>query len=177
LGIYFVWDIKSGGMKKFIWLSIGIFFSINLAAQDDRQKRYTKVPGGYLMVLRQGDSIINRIEELAVKENIPSAGFTGLGFAGYVKFGFFDAQTKQFIPKEIRDVELAGINGSIAWENNKPSIHLHAVAGDKNLQSYSGHVLSAAVGTGSVEIMITVYTKKLQRKKDAEIGANVLEVE
>jgi len=154
-----------------------IFFSINLAAQSGEQKKYTKVPGGYLMVLRQGDSIINMLEDLAVKENIPAAGLTGLGFAAYVKFGFFDAQTKQFIPKEIQDVELAGITGSIAWENNKPSVHMHAAAGDKDLRTYSGHILTAAVGAGSVELMITVYARKLQRKKDPATGANVLQVE
>jgi hypothetical protein len=43
-------------------------------------KKYIRVPAGYLMVLRQGDSILNEIEALAQAEKIPSATFSGMGF-------------------------------------------------------------------------------------------------
>jgi len=135
--------------------------------------RYTKVPTGYLMVLRQGDDILKEIEAIATKEKIPSATFTGLGFVN-ITFGFFDFKTKQYTPKDFKDMELASLTGSIAWQNGKPSIHAHGVVTGKDFAAYGGHILNGTVSTGSVEIMITVHDQKLERVKEERLGANVL---
>ena len=146
-------------------------------AQTNSQiKRYTKIPAGYLMVLRQGDSILPEIEKLAEREKIPSASFTGMGFVN-MKFGFFNFDTKEYDPKEFNEVELASMNGSIAWQNGKVSIHAHGVVTDKNFNAFGGHILSGAVSTGSLEIMVTVHNKRLERKFEEPLGANVLSVE
>jgi len=64
------------------------------AAQDkasvDPYTRYTKVPAGYLMVLRQEEDVLAALKAFAQKEQIPAANFTGMGFVN-IKFGFFDA--------------------------------------------------------------------------------------
>lgn len=136
-------------------------------------QRYTKVPTGYLMVLRQGDDIIKEIENLAEQENIPSANFTGMGFVN-MTFGFYDFKAKKFDPKEFKDMELAGMHGTIAWQNGKPSIHAHGTVTGKDFVAYGGHILSGTVGTGSLEIMVTVHDRQLERVKEKELGANVL---
>jgi uncharacterized protein len=135
--------------------------------------RYAKVPAGYLIVLRQGDDILKQIEALAVKENIPSANFTGMGFVT-MTFGFFDFKTKKYDPKEFKDMELASMHGTIAWQDGKPSIHAHGTVTGKDFQAHGGHILSGTVGTGSVEILVTVHDKKLERVKEEKLGANVL---
>ena len=141
-----------------------------------QQPRYTKVKAGYLVVLRQGDSVFQQLEKIAANEKIPSANFTGMGFLGHVRFGFFNNTTREYEPKDFYNVELASLTGSIAWEQGKPSLHLHGVAGDKEMQTHSGHLLSAVVGTGSLEILITVHDQQLERKTDPAIGAKVLEI-
>jgi predicted DNA-binding protein with PD1-like motif len=135
--------------------------------------RYTKVPAGYLMVLRQGDDILKEIEDMTVKENIPSANFTGMGFVN-MTFGFFNFKTKEYEPKEFKDMELANMVGSIAWQDGKPSIHAHGTVTGKDFKAYGGHILSGTVGTGSVEIIVTVHDKQLERVKEEPLGANVL---
>ncbi|MGA0558404.1 PPC domain-containing DNA-binding protein [Larkinella sp. VNQ87] len=135
--------------------------------------RYTKVPVGYLMVLRQGDDVFAQLESFAKSEKIPSANFTGMGFVN-AKFGYFNQKTKQYDPKEFQDVELSSMQGSIAWQDQKPSLHVHGVVTDKRFQAYGGHMLAATVGTGSVEILITVHDKPLQRMMEQPLGANVL---
>jgi predicted DNA-binding protein with PD1-like motif len=135
--------------------------------------RYTKVPTGYLMVLRQGDNILKEIEALAVSENIPSATFTGMGFVN-ITFGFFDFKTKKYDPKEFKDMELASLTGSIAWQDGKPSIHAHGTVTGKDYMAYGGHILSGTVSTGSVEIMVIVHDKKLERILEQPLGANIL---
>ena len=132
---------------------------------------------GYLVVLRQGDTVFRQLEKIAADEKIPSANFTGMGFLSHIKFGFFNAATKDYDPKDFYNVELASLTGSIAWESEKPSLHLHGVAGDREMQTHSGHILSAVVGTGSLEILIIIHDQKLERKMDPAISAKVLEVQ
>ena len=107
---------------KILHLLIGFLlltvFSNTANAQKTKPEvaRYTKVPAGYLMVLRQGDDILKEIEALAQKENIPSANFTGMGFVN-MTFGFYDFEKKEYDPKqEFKDMELASMNGTTARE-------------------------------------------------------------
>ncbi|WP_410054233.1 PCC domain-containing protein [Cupriavidus sp. BIC8F] len=69
---------------------------------------------------------------------------------------------------------MASIVGSLAWKEGKPSIHAHGVAGDSSFDTYGGHILSMEVGTGSLEVTVTVYPQQLERGIDPKIGANVL---
>ncbi|WP_207890965.1 PPC domain-containing DNA-binding protein [Hymenobacter edaphi] len=138
--------------------------------------KYTRTPTGFLLVLRQGDDVLRELEQLALRENIPSASLTGLGF-GHPTFGFWNAQTKTYAPKAFRDLELASLTGSIAWKDGQPALHLHGVGADKNFVPVGGHLLALEVGTGSVELTIVVHDKKLSRAEDPRNGATVLGVE
>ena len=153
-----------------------LLLSASQAQQTECKKRYIKTPTGYLMVLREGDNVFTQIEELAKNEKIPSANFMGMGFAGNVSFGFYDFDKKKFDPREFNKVEMGSVTGSIAWNQNKPSLHIHGVATDKSFQAYGGHVLSMTVGTGSMEITVIVHDQKLERKVEQPLNANVLQL-
>lgn len=135
--------------------------------------RYIKTSKGYLMVLQQGDTLFKELEKLALSEQIPSASFTGFGFVN-VTFGYFNAKKKAYRPKHFKAVEMASMQGSLAWQNDQPSIHVHGLVAGKKFKAYGGHILSATVGTGSLEITVTVNEQELQRLKDEKLGANVL---
>lgn len=139
------------------------------------QPKYTKVPTGYLMVLREGDDVFSELERFAELEKIPSASLSGFGFVN-AKFGFFNFKTKQYDPKEFKKVELTSMTGSIAWKDGKPSLHCHGTVAGSDFKVYGGHLLGADVGTGSVEIMITVFDQKLERLTEDPPGANVLQL-
>ncbi|MES2678901.1 MAG: PPC domain-containing DNA-binding protein [Bacteroidota bacterium] len=135
--------------------------------------KYTKVSQGYVMVLREGDNVFEQLELFAIQEKIPSANLTGMGFAEVV-LGFYNLKAKKYKPKRFATAELASMNGTIAWQSGMPSVHLHGVVAGKNFKAHGGHILSAFVGKGSIEIMIVVHDKRLERKKDEALGANVL---
>jgi len=165
---------------KPIRLLTGLLFTLTFTTTMCAQKtqpdipRYTKVPTGYLMVLRQGDNIFEELEAFAAKENVPSANSTGMGFVN-ITFGFFDFEKKDYDPiREFKDVELASMHGTIAWQNGEPSIHTHGVITGKDFIAHGGHILSGTVSTGSLEIMIIVHDKQLERVKEKALGANVL---
>jgi len=127
------------------------------------------------MVLKQGDSLIAELEKFTLRENIPSANFTGMGFVN-VEFGFFNASKRMYKKKKFNDVELGALIGSIAWQNARPSVHVHGIGAGSDFRARAGHILSAIVSTGTLEIMITAHDQKLERVKDEELGANVLEL-
>jgi predicted DNA-binding protein with PD1-like motif len=158
---------------KLVAIVFSFFFSIGITAQDKSKKRYIKVPEGYLMVLLQGDIILKELETFAIAEKIPSANFTGMGFVT-MTFGYYDFKKKKFNPKEFKNVELASMNGTIAWQKEEPSIHAHGVVTDENFNAFGGHILEGTVETGSLEVMILVHHQTLERKHEEYIGANVL---
>ncbi|MFC6491408.1 PPC domain-containing DNA-binding protein [Ancylobacter dichloromethanicus] len=66
------------------------------------------------MVLREGDDVFARLDELVGHEAIPAAVICGFGFVRKATFGFFDFQTKQYRPKTITDLDLTNLTGSLA---------------------------------------------------------------
>lgn len=164
-------------MKKLAYIIVILLATASLntvsAQAQPEIPRYTKVEAGYLMVLREGDTIIQELEKFAVTENIPSANFTGMGFVN-MTFGFYDFEAKKFNPKEFTDVEMASMHGTIAWQDGKPFVHAHGTVTDSEFKAYGGHILSGTVGTGSVEIFIIVHDKKFERIKEKALSANVL---
>lgn len=161
---------------KTIILLFTVLMMNNLSAQQKENCRYIKTPTGYLMVLRQGDDVIANIENLARTENIPSASFSGIGFASDVTFGFYDFNAKKFNPKTFNKVEMGSLTGSIAWNEKGPSIHVHGVATDDKFNAFGGHILSLYVGTGSMEVYVTLNDQKLERKIEQPLNANVLQL-
>lgn len=138
------------------------------------EARWASTPNGYLMVLRQGDDVIAELERLAELESIEGATFSGFGFAGLVRFGFFDYAKAEYVPREFTNVEMGSLNGSIAWKDGKPSIHMHGVGAGDDYKAVGGHVLQLIVGRGSVELVVTNAGRRLSRALDETIGANIL---
>jgi uncharacterized protein len=154
-------------------LPFTLFITLFTLSAYAQPPQYIKVPAGYLMVLREGNDVFREIEKMSIAEKIPSANFTGMGFVN-AKFGFFNFKTKEYDPREFKNVELASMSGSIAWQDDKPSLHCHGTVTGKDFQAYGGHLLGATVSTGSVEILVTVHDKTLQRVIEQPLGANVL---
>ncbi|WP_139921718.1 PPC domain-containing DNA-binding protein [Hymenobacter sp. DG01] len=158
-------------------LTLGTSLLAHVAAGQSAPKptapKYVRTPTGFLMVLRQGDNVLQELEQLTTREKIPGASLAGIGF-GHPTFGFWNAQTKTYDPKAFRDVEMASLTGSIAWKEGKPALHLHGVAADKTFATVGGHILSLEVGTGSMEITVTVHQQRQIREVDERNGATVM---
>ncbi len=147
------------------------------ARAEEGAPRYVKTPTGFLMVLRQGDDVIASLEKLIEQQQLASGSVTGIGFMRDITFGFYDFGKKEFQPKTFHDMEIAGMTGSLAWKDGKPSVHLHAAAAGRDFAAVGGHVLDAKVGTGSAEITVIAHDKRLERKVDPGLGVNVLQLD
>lgn len=168
-------------MHHFLLASLSLGFSAlahlhapnSAPLAETAPNKYIRTPTGFLVVLRQGDNVLQELEQLATREKIQGATLTGLGF-GHPTFGFWNAQTKTYDPKAFRDLEMASLTGSIAWKDGKPVLHLHGVGADKTFTPFGGHILALEVGTGSMEIAVTVLPQRLTREVDPQIGAPVM---
>ena len=138
--------------------------------------KWMRTPAGYLMVLTRGDDLFAELTRLMLEADIPSASLSGFGFAGEVIFGFFDFEKKEYRPARFHQREMTGITGTLAWQDGKPSIHAHGVGGGLHYTTVGGHLLALTVGRGSLEVTITVHGQRLERRRDEEIGANILQL-
>jgi predicted DNA-binding protein with PD1-like motif len=136
--------------------------------------KYLRTPAGYLMVLTQGDDLFAQLTALMEAEQVPAASVTAFGFAGKVTFGFFDFDKRTYRPAEYLDHEMTGINGTLAWKDGKPSIHAHGVGGGPDFSVVGGHLLALTVGRGSLEVTILLHDRRLERREEPAIGANIL---
>lgn len=142
---------------------------------SDPPRKYVRGGDRILMVLREGDDAFVELRQLARDEAIRGATFDGFGF-GHATFGYFDQQKRDYEKREVRDVELASLRGSIAWQDGAPSLHAHAVAADRTFAAQGGHLLGFQVGKGSLELEISLLDVKLERQRDEALGANVLQL-
>ncbi|WP_317048712.1 PCC domain-containing protein [Chryseobacterium indoltheticum] len=92
------------------------------------------------------------------------------------RFRTFSDYSKKFNPKTFSKVEMGSLTGSIAWNEKGPSIHVHGVATDDQFNAFGGHILSLHVGTGSMEVYVTLNDQKLDRKIEQPLNANVLQL-
>jgi predicted DNA-binding protein with PD1-like motif len=128
-----------------------------------------------VLVLLPGDDVLRELEQLAVREKIGGASFTGFGF-GHPTFGFWDPTRKDYDPKAFRDLEIASLTGSIAWKDGHPALHVHGVGADKTFATYGGHLLALEVAAGSMELTLVVHPQRFTRAVDEQTGAAVLQI-
>src|SRR5262245_2478377 len=137
-------------------------------------KKYIRTRVGYLMVLRHQDDVLAALSDLTEREAVSSARFVGMGVSGCVTFCFYSFERKVYDPKTYLNVELARMTRTIAWQHSKPSLHAHGVVTGADFIAHGGHILRLEVGTGSMEITVTLHEQRLEREIEPTIRANIL---
>lgn len=103
--------------------------------------------------LDPGEDVFEVLTQIARDQDI-RAGFisTALGALDDAVIGYFDGE--KYHQKTMKgSYELLAMNGSIAWVEGGPHLHLHATLGDSEHRVHGGHLHSARAGF-LVEILI-----------------------
>lgn len=131
----------------------------------------------YLMRLEKGELLVACLTAFADKENIKGAAVNGIGAALWAELGFYDLTTQRYRWKKLEELlEITNIQGTIAWENKRPFVHLHGNFSDACMQAYGGHVKELAVG-GTCELFVHVWNKdRLRRSQDTATGLKLLDL-
>ena len=131
---------------------------------------------GFLLRLDKGDEIITSLTDFAEKEKISFASVSGIGAAGKAVLAIFDTKKKQYIEREfVGDLEIVSMMGNITISDNKPKAHLHCCISSHDYLARAGHLVSATVSV-TCEIVLNVFEKRIERKKDEATGLMLLKL-
>lgn len=113
--------------------------------------------------------------EKACKDQVLRSGLVlfGIGMIRDFELGYYNGEEYEFRSFE-EPCELVALHGTIAWVDDKPSLHLHAGVGTQDLEMKAGHLKKATVN-GIAEIGIIKLTDiELKRWKNEQTGLNEL---
>ncbi|MFH4935536.1 PPC domain-containing DNA-binding protein [Staphylococcus cohnii] len=129
-----------------------------------------------VLVLEQGEDIVEAVTDLAREQNGKFGTVSGIGACDNVELNFYNLETKTYEKKEIKEpLELISLLGNISHIDEKPFAHLHATFGTNQYETLSGH-LTKAVVSATAEIVITMTNLDINRKHNADIGLNLLDL-
>ena len=121
----------------------------------------------------KGEEILDKIKEIALKENIKLANINALGATNDFTVGVFKTKEKKYYSNEFKgDFEIVSLTGSINTMNDEFYSHIHMSCGDSEGKVFGGH-LNRAVVSATVEMFIYIIDGRVDRYHDEEIGLNL----
>lgn len=127
-----------------------------------------------VLVLEQGEDIVEAVTDIARDKNGKFGTVSGIGACSEVELNFYNLETKTYEKKLIQEpLELTSLLGNISHIDDQPFAHLHATFGTNKYETYSGH-LSKATVSATAEIVISMTNLDINRKFNDEIGLNLL---
>ena len=136
---------------------------------------YRRFGNAVVIRIDRNEEVMEKLEEVCVKENILLGSISGLGAASYVEMGLYDVEKQAFTGTILEQpLEVTSLIGSITEMDGKPYLHVHIGAADVNGKAYGGHLKKCVIG-GTAEIFIHAADGHVGRKADwfSETGLNL----
>ena len=138
--------------------------------------KYQKFDNFYALRLDRGEEIVAALKDFCRTENIALGIISGIGATSLAVLGLFNVETKQYVSRELSgNFEIASLAGNLTTMAGDAYLHLHAVLGDENQNTYAGHLTSALV-SATCEIFITIVDGSVDRFFDEGVGLNLLKI-
>jgi predicted DNA-binding protein with PD1-like motif len=135
---------------------------------------FMNTKNGFFLTLPKDKKLNESLAQFMVDQNIQSAFFHGLGALKDAELGFYHLHKKEYQRQTFADeAELINLTGNMSWHEGKPVVHSHAALGNDKFEAYGGHLFEARVAV-TVEIVITIFDQRVERKFDPNIGLNLL---
>ena len=123
----------------------------------------------------KGEEILEKVKELALKEDIKLASVRALGATNEFVVGVFKTKEKKYYSNEFKgDFEIVSLTGTINTMNGEFYSHIHFSAGNDKGEVFGGH-LNKAIVSATCEMVIQIINGKVDRKFNDEIGLNLFE--
>ncbi len=124
----------------------------------------------FILVLHQGENVLESLLASANTMNIQSASLSGLGAFKDPNIAYYRLSTQQYECKTFPGIfELMSFNGNLTQIDGKLSAHVHVTLGDDDHHVIGGHLMGAIVGV-TVEITVVPFKNAIHRKMDAGLG-------
>ena len=125
----------------------------------------------------KGEEILDKVKEIALKENIKLASISALGAVWDFTVGVYKIDEKKYYSNEFKGYyEIVSLTGTINTMNDEFYTHLHMSAGDDTGKVFGGH-LNRAIVSATCEMIINIIDGRVDRYFDEEIGLNLFKFE
>lgn len=122
----------------------------------------------------KGEEILEKIKEIALKENIKLAGVNALGATNNFTVGVYNVDEKKYYANEFKGAfEIVSLTGTINTMNGEFYTHIHMSAGNDKGEVFGGHLNKAFV-SATCEMVIDIIDGGVDRIYDEETGLNIL---
>lgn len=134
---------------------------------------YKRFDSTIIARIDRGEEILEKIKELAIKENIKLASISALGATNDFTVGVFNVDEKKYYSNSFTgNFEIVSLVGTINTMNGEFYSHLHMSAGDSEGKVFGGH-LNRAVVSATCEMVINVINGEVDRYHDENVGLNL----
>ena len=134
---------------------------------------YRKFGNTIVARIDKGEEILDKVKEIALKENIKLASINALGAVSEFTVGVFKTDEKKYYSNEFKGYfEIVSLTGTINTMNDEFYTHLHMSAGDDTGKVFGGH-LNRAIVSATCEMVINIIDGTIDRYADGEIGLNL----
>lgn len=137
--------------------------------------QYEKFGNKIVVRIDRGEEIIDKIKEVATKENVRLAEITAIGAAREFTVGAFDFNEKKYASHSFSGCyEIVSLLGSVNTLGGEFYCHLHMCAAGADGVAVGGHLNRAVIGA-TCELFMTVIDGEVDRKFDETVGLNLFE--
>ena len=138
---------------------------------------YKKFGNKIVVRIDRGEEILEKIKELALKENIKLASISAIGAIDELVVGVYDVAKKEYYSNEFKgDLEIVSLLGTINTMNGNFYTHIHLSAGNDKGEVFGGH-LNKAVVSGTCEMVVSLIDGTVDRFYDDETGLNIFKID
>ena len=125
----------------------------------------------------RGEEILEKMKEIALKENIKLANVNALGATNDFTVGVFKVDEKKYYSNTFQgNFEIVSLTGTINTMNDEFYSHIHMSCGNELGEVFGGH-LNRAVVSATCEMFINVIDGRVDRYFDSEVGLNLFKFE
>lgn len=136
---------------------------------------YRKFNNTIVARIDKGEEILEKIKEIALKENIKLASVRALGATNDFTVGVFKTEEKKYYSNEFKgNFEIVSLTGTINTMDGEFYTHIHMSAGNDKGEVFGGH-LNKAIVSATCEMVINIIDGTVDRYFDEEIGLNLFE--
>ena len=113
----------------------------NVTVVKEKFMKYRRFEDTIIVRIDRGEEILEKMKEVALKENIRLASVEALGAVDDFTVGVYNVDEKKFYPNTFKGAyEIVSLTGSINTMNGEYYAHLHMSAADEKGVVYGGHL-------------------------------------
>lgn len=134
---------------------------------------YRRFNNAIVARIDKGEEVLDKLKEIALKEDIKLANVNALGATNDFTVGVFKTDEKKYYSNQFKgDFEIVSLTGTISTMNDEFYAHVHMSAGNDNGEVFGGH-LNRAIVSATCEMVINIIDGKVDRYFDEGIGLNL----